>query len=157
PSSSSSIRIRCDGSSCSKWPRAPRLRLSGQIRSLVRSRRLGDESQRVGHAACVHRCVKSLPFTYSSRLCLVLALSGSAVGCYATTEPAVVEVYSVPPAISRYPSVFYDGHPVYLVDGHWYYRVGPRWYVYRRVPPPLVQQRRYIERRYIQRAPAVPL
>ncbi|MFO7181665.1 MAG: hypothetical protein DIU78_023495 [Pseudomonadota bacterium] len=99
--------------------------------------------------------MKSLRLTFLPRLCLVVTLSGSALACYATTEPAVVEVYSVPTTIHRYPYVFYDGRPVYLVGGHWYYRVGPRWYVYRRVPEPLVNQRRYIERRYIERAPPV--
>jgi hypothetical protein len=63
-------------------------------------------------------------------------------GCY--TEPAVgyAEVTSGPPAeIDTYPSVVYEGRPVYFDGGRWWYRDGARWAYYRNEPAELHRRR----------------
>jgi len=69
-------------------------------------------------------------------------------GCYAYVEPEVVyaEPVDVPPHVDIhvYPQAYYAGHVVFLYQDRWYYRDGPRWVYFRREPPELLRQRRFV-------------
>lgn len=71
----------------------------------------------------------------------------AAPGCIATVQPDPVyaEATYVPPRIETYPSVVYEGRPVYYVDGYWYVHEGPGWMYYRQEPPELYRQRPYVQ------------
>jgi len=105
------------------------------------------------HVACWLECVRNL-----------LAAGAIALGtasCYAYAEPAYVEARYVPDYVYSYPSVYYEGRPVYLIDGRWYFDRGGRWVYYRDEPDVLYRQRVYIqqapeaERRRYYRPPSV--
>jgi hypothetical protein len=71
--------------------------------------------------------------------CAVIA----APGCYAYAEPDVgyADLSSAPVGIEEYPSVYYEGRPVYLSGDRWWYRDGRGWRYYRREPAELHRQR----------------
>jgi hypothetical protein len=77
------------------------------------------------------------------------ALAAAATtGCYAYAEPDVgyAEVTSAPVDIETYPSVTYEGRPVYLYQDRFWYRDGGRWAYYRSEPEALHRQRAYVQR-----------
>ncbi len=73
------------------------------------------------------------------------ALVGTTVaGCYARAEPPVVgyaDTTSAPVDIETYPSVAYEGQPVYFYGNRWWHRDGARWDYYREEPAELHRQR----------------
>jgi hypothetical protein len=76
----------------------------------------------------------------------VLTLAASA--CYATVEPEPVGyayVTSAPADVETYPSVYYEGRPVYYYGDHWWFRDGSRWGYYRSEPEYLHRQRSYVQ------------
>jgi hypothetical protein len=107
-----------------------------------------------------------------NRSLLVLALGASfaagAIGCAARVyaEPPVYygeyDTYyasTVPPNITAYPRVYYEGSYAYYVGGNWYYPYGDRWVVFRHAPPILERQRPYVQQAppaYRNYAPAYP-
>ncbi len=74
-----------------------------------------------------------------------IAFAASAVaGCYASAEPPAVgyaEVTSAPVDIETYPSVVYEGQPVYFYGDRWWHRDGGSWTYYRDEPAELHRQR----------------
>ena len=81
---------------------------------------------------------------YALAMTSVLALP--AYGCVAgvVAEPEYAVATDAPADIETYPSVVYEGRPVYFVNDRWYYRQGPEWVYYRREPAPLYRQRDYV-------------
>jgi hypothetical protein len=84
-------------------------------------------------------------------LAVGLASSACAARVYPPTVGGYATVYadSVPPDITTYPHVAYEGGNAYLVDGRWYYPSGGGWVVLREEPPVLYGYRS----RYVQHAP----
>jgi hypothetical protein len=68
----------------------------------------------------------------------------SATGCYAHVAPEPVgyaEVTAAPVDIETYPSVVYDGQPVYFYGDRWWRRDGGRWTYYHDEPAELYRRR----------------
>ncbi len=84
---------------------------------------------------------------------------GGLTGCYATVDPQPVgyaETTAAPVDIETYPSVVYDGQPVYFYGDHWWHRDGSRWTYYRDEPAELHRQRDVVihaPRRAVRPAP----
>jgi hypothetical protein len=109
------------------------------------------------------------PMVHLSRLSRlaagILAIStGGLAGCYATAEPPAVgyaDTTSAPVDIETYPSVVYEGQPVYFYGDHWWHRDGARWSYYRDEPAELHRQRDVVihaprrARPVVRRAPEV--
>ena len=69
-------------------------------------------------------------------------------GCHAYVEPDVgyATVTSAPVDIETYPSVSYEGRPVYFYGDRWWYRDGRRWTYYRDEPVQLHRERAHVRR-----------
>jgi hypothetical protein len=80
----------------------------------------------------------------------VFTIAACAVtGCYAHVDPEPVgyaDVTSAPVDIETYPSVVYDGQPVYFYGDHWWHRDGGRWSYYHDEPAELHRQREVVLR-----------
>jgi len=73
----------------------------------------------------------------------VVAASGCAADVYPPTVGGYATVYAtnVPPDMTAYPRVAYDGGYAYLVGNRWYYPSRDRWLVLREEPPQLYRYR----------------
>jgi hypothetical protein len=77
---------------------------------------------------------------------VLAALAASLAGCYAETPVGYAETTGAPVDIETYPSVIYEGQPVYYYGDHWWHREGGRWTYYRTEPAELQAQRDMIRR-----------
>jgi hypothetical protein len=82
------------------------------------------------------------------RILPIAALAAAlTAGCAAEVYPPTVAGYttvyatSVPPDMTAYPRVAYDGSYATLVGDSWYYPYGHRWVVLQREPPELYRYR----------------
>ena len=99
-----------------------------------------------------------MPHGSLSALCLAVASSTLALGCYATAgtagpPPPAYQVTAAPapaddiayeaapPSVETYPSVVYEGQPHYYVSGRWYVHTQRGWGYRRQEPPQLAQHR----------------
>jgi hypothetical protein len=92
---------------------------------------------------------------------LAVAVS-SVTGCYASVAPQPVgyaDVTSAPVDIDTYPSVVYEGQPVYFYGDHWWHRDGAGWAYYHDEPAELHAQREVVLRspRARRAAPRAPV
>jgi hypothetical protein len=67
-------------------------------------------------------------------------------------EEIFIVAPSVPEEIDSYPSVDYEGRPVYYWHGRWYYRHGEHWVYYRETPRYLHEhhERQMVERERVR-------
>jgi hypothetical protein len=90
----------------------------------------------------------------------ILAVAAVALpGCYATEDPApvgYVETTAAPVDIETYPSVVYEGQPVYFYGDRWWHRDGRGWTYYRDEPGELRRQRSVVVRAPRGRGRVVP-
>jgi hypothetical protein len=85
-----------------------------------------------------------LPLTLVMTALALAALTG----CYAEAGPPYAEttITAAPVDIDTYPSVVYEGRPVYFYGDRWWYRDGGRWTYYHREPTELHRQREHVRR-----------
>ena len=91
--------------------------------------------------------------TNSSRCAagVVATLLCAMTGCYADAPPpppavSYTETTAAPVDIETYPSVVYEGQPVYFYGDRWWHRDGARWSAYQTEPAELHQQREVVLR-----------
>jgi hypothetical protein len=95
---------------------------------------------------------------------VIAIVASTLAGCYATAEPPAVDyavTTSAPVDIETYPSVVYEGQPVYFYGDHWWHRDGGNWAYYHDEPAELHRQRDVVIHaprvrvRAVRRAPEV--
>ncbi|MFI5302310.1 MAG: hypothetical protein ACHREM_29815, partial [Polyangiales bacterium] len=87
-----------------------------------------------------------------------MILASTLTGCYASVEAPTVgyaDTTSAPVDIETYPSVVYEGQPVYFYGDRWWYRSGGNWAYYREEPVELHRQRDVVIRASRARGRAV--